>query len=115
MVSAAAAITPADVVLEPSAGTGLLAILAELSGASLVLNELAETRAELLSLLFPGITVTRFDAAHIDDHLDTGIKPKANLLKHGINDFLIVPVQIRLGTQVMVKIVLPATGVPLPG
>ena len=46
--SAAAAITPADVVLEPSAGTGLLAILAELSGASLVLNELAETRAGLL-------------------------------------------------------------------
>ena len=46
--SAAAAITPADIVLEPSAGTGLLAILAELSGASLVLNELAETRAELL-------------------------------------------------------------------
>jgi hypothetical protein len=45
--SAAAAITPADIVLEPSAGTGLLAILAELSGASLVLNELAETRAEL--------------------------------------------------------------------
>ena len=41
----AAAITPADVVLEPSAGTGLLAILAELAGASLVLNELADTRA----------------------------------------------------------------------
>ena len=46
--STAAAITPADVVLEPSAGTGLLAILAELAGASLVLNELAETRAGLL-------------------------------------------------------------------
>jgi len=44
--SAVAAITPADIVLEPSAGTGLLAILAELSGASLVLNELSETRAE---------------------------------------------------------------------
>jgi len=58
--STAAAITPADVVLEPSAGTGLLAILAELSGASLVLNECAETRAGILSLLFPGIAVTRF-------------------------------------------------------
>jgi predicted RNA methylase len=78
--SAAAAITPADIVLEPSAGTGLLAILAELSGASLVLNELAETRAGLLSLLFPGITVTRHDAAHIDDHLDTGIKPSVVLM-----------------------------------
>ena len=34
--SAAAAITPADRVLEPSAGTGLLAILAELAGGSLI-------------------------------------------------------------------------------
>ena len=57
--SAAAAITPTDVVLEPSAGTGVLAILAELWGAKLALNELAETRAGLLSLLFPGIAVTR--------------------------------------------------------
>ncbi len=78
--SAAAAITPDDIVLEPSAGTGLLAILAQLSGASLVLNELSETRAELLSLLFPGIAVTRFDAAHIDDHLDTGITPSVVLM-----------------------------------
>ena len=46
------------VVLEPSAGTGLLAIFAELAGASLVLNELAETRAGLLVTLFPGIAVT---------------------------------------------------------
>ncbi len=76
----AAAITPVDIVLEPSAGTGLLAILAELSGASLVLNELAETRAELLSLLFPGIAVTRFDAAHIDDHLDAGVTPSVILM-----------------------------------
>jgi predicted RNA methylase len=78
--NAAAAITPDDIVLEPSAGTGLLAILAELSGASLVLNELAETRSELVSLLFPGVAVTRFDAAQIDDHLDGGIKPSVVLL-----------------------------------
>src|SRR5665213_160533 len=78
--STAAAITPTDVVLEPSAGTGLLAILAELSGATLALNELAETRAGLLSLLFPGIAVTRHDAAHIDDHLDIGITPSVILM-----------------------------------
>src|SRR5947199_3090300 len=40
----AAAITPGDLVLEPSAGIGLLAIHAELAGGRLVLNELAETR-----------------------------------------------------------------------
>jgi len=78
--SAAAAITRADLVLEPSAGTGLLAILAELAGASLVLNELAETRAGLLGHLFPGIAVTRFDAAHIHDHLDAGVVPSVVLM-----------------------------------
>ncbi|MFC0685426.1 strawberry notch family protein [Novosphingobium clariflavum] len=66
---AAAAITPHDIVLEPSAGTGLLAILAEISGGSLLLNELAETRADLLGQLFPALVATRFDAAQIDDHL----------------------------------------------
>jgi hypothetical protein len=77
---AAAAITPADCVLEPSAGTGLLAVLAELAGASLALNELAQERAALLSLLFPAITVTRFDGAQIDDHLAPGIMPSVVLM-----------------------------------
>ena len=76
----AAGITSADRVLEPSAGTGLLAILAEISGGSLVLNELAATRAGLLSQLFPAISVTRFDAAQIDDHLDAGIVPSVVLM-----------------------------------
>jgi hypothetical protein len=44
VASIAAAITPADVVLEPSTGTRLLAVFAELAGASLVLNEFAESR-----------------------------------------------------------------------
>ena len=78
--SAAASITPTDLVLEPSAGTGLLAILAELAGGSLVLNELAEARAGLLGHLFPGIAVTRFDAAHIHDHLDAGVTPSVVLM-----------------------------------
>ena len=76
----AAAITPADRVLEPSAGTGLLAILAEIAGGTLLLNELAEARAGLLSSLFPALSVTRFDAAQIDDHLDPGLIPTAVLM-----------------------------------
>ncbi|TAH66896.1 MAG: methylase [Rhodopseudomonas palustris] len=71
----AAAITPRDIVLEPSAGTGLLAILAEISGGSLLLNELAGTRADLLAALFPALAVTRFDAAQIDDHLPASAIP----------------------------------------
>jgi hypothetical protein len=76
----AAQISARDLVLEPSAGTGLLAILAEIAGGSLALNELAETRAELLRLLFPGSPVTRFDAAQIDDHLDANLRPSVILM-----------------------------------
>lgn len=76
----AAMITPGDLVLEPSAGTGLLAIFAELAGAELALNELGETRADLLGHLFSTAVVTRFDAAHIHDHLDAGLVPSAVLM-----------------------------------
>ena len=77
---AAAAITPDDVVLEPSAGSGLMAILAQTAGGSLILNELAETRADLLSSLFPAFPITRFDAAQIDDHLATDAVPSVVLM-----------------------------------
>ncbi|WP_430448605.1 strawberry notch-like NTP hydrolase domain-containing protein [Rhodophyticola sp.] len=78
--STAAAITRDDLVLEPSAGTGLLAILAEFSGGKLVLNELGETRAALLADLFPKVLITRFDAAQTDDHLDPAIRPSVILM-----------------------------------
>ncbi len=77
---AAGQVTPSDLVLEPSAGTGLLAVLAEIGGGSLALNELADTRADLLRLLFPGRSVTRFDAAQIDDHLGAGLRPSVILM-----------------------------------
>ncbi|WP_437441252.1 strawberry notch-like NTP hydrolase domain-containing protein [Sphingomonas morindae] len=76
----AAAIAPSDRVLEPSAGTGLLAILAETAGGALILNELADTRADLLGSLFPALAVTRFDAAQIDDHLDAAAVPSVVLM-----------------------------------
>lgn len=76
----AAAITPADRVLEPSAGTGLLAIFAELAGGALVLNELAEARAAVLDQLFVNAGVTRLDAAQINDHLDASVAPSVVLM-----------------------------------
>src|SRR3546814_10477178 len=59
----AAGITPADRVLEPSAGTGLLAILAVIAGGALVLNELADTRAGLLASLLDRKS-TRLNSSH---------------------------------------------------
>ena len=76
----AAGITAGDIVLEPSAGTGLLAILAQIAGGSLILNELAETSADLLSSIFPANPVTRFDAAQIDDHLAPDAVPSVVLM-----------------------------------
>ncbi len=80
VAATAAAMTSADVVLEPSAGTGLLAGFAELAGASLALNELGDTRAELLAFVFPASPVTRFDAANIDDHLHPQLRPSIVLI-----------------------------------
>ena len=70
----AAAVRPGDVVLEPSAGTGMLAVLAECalgskSEGALHLNELSTTRAGLLEALFQGASVTRCNAESIADHL----------------------------------------------
>ncbi|WP_448140512.1 strawberry notch-like NTP hydrolase domain-containing protein [Sphingopyxis fribergensis] len=77
---AAAAIRAGDHVLEPSAGTGMLAVHADLAGAGLALNELAETRADLLELLFSPDIVTRHDAAAIDDRLDPSVSPDIVLM-----------------------------------
>jgi len=80
VAAVAAAIRPGDLVLEPSAGTGLLAIWAELAGAELALNELAEARAGLLARLFPACAVTRHDAEAIHDRLDAALRPSVALM-----------------------------------
>ncbi|OQM76820.1 methylase [Pseudaminobacter manganicus] len=76
----AARVSATDRVLEPSAGTGLMAVLAEIAGGSLILNELAASRADLLASLFPAHDVTRFDAAQIDDHLDPALVPSVVIM-----------------------------------
>ena len=70
----AAAIRPGDVVLEPSAGTGMLAVMAQCAlgdraAGALHLNEYAPTRARLLTKLFPQAVVTAFNAEAIADRL----------------------------------------------
>ena len=70
----AAAIRPGDTVLEPSAGTGMLAVMAECAlrnaaAGKLHLNEVAQTRARLLTRLFPQAVVTAFNAEAIADRL----------------------------------------------
>ena len=69
VASVAAGLTPADFVLEPSAGTGLFGDLRRSSRATLALNELAPTRASLLERLFATAPVSRHDAEQIHDYL----------------------------------------------
>ncbi|PKB13675.1 strawberry notch-like protein [Novosphingobium kunmingense] len=54
-----------DIFLEPSAGTGIIASLAKGTVKQCLLNELEETRADLLEGLFPGAAVYRHDGAKI--------------------------------------------------
>ena len=85
----AAAIRPGDIVLEPSAGTGMLAVMAECalgkrtddarSGDPLHLNEIAAVRAGLLSGLFAHAPVTRHNAESIGDYLP-GLHPTVVLM-----------------------------------
>lgn len=64
---AAAQIRPGDLVLEPSAGTGLMAVVAEACGGVVHLNEISAHRACILDGLFGGAPRTRHDAAYLPD------------------------------------------------
>ena len=75
VASVAAQMTSADVVLEPSAGPGLLAVFAEIAGGRLVLNEIAANRRPILEHSFPGVPVSGYDAASIHDLLSAEHTP----------------------------------------
>lgn len=76
----AAGFLPDELVLEPSAGTGLLAVQAELAGCRLAVNEVADMRAALLGSLFAGSAVSMHDAGHIHDRLDTAVVPSCIIM-----------------------------------
>lgn len=67
LIVGAAALQPGMVVLEPSAGTGNIAVLARLTGASVDTNEIDERRRSLLEL--QGFAPTAFDAERLDNLL----------------------------------------------
>lgn len=76
----AADIQAADHVLEPSAGTGMLAVHARAAGARLSLNELAQTRADMLCSMFGEQITSRFNAEQIDDYLPRTLLPSVVLM-----------------------------------
>ena len=70
-----AAPTSDDDLLEPSAGTGILAASSATTLKSLRLNELDPTRAALLRHVFPQVVITSFDAAKLTSMLPTHYRP----------------------------------------
>ena len=76
----AAQIHAGDTVLEPSAGTGLLAVMAQMGNAKLVLNELAAGRSAMLARLFPKAPLSRHNAEYLADCLDAAHQPTVALM-----------------------------------
>ncbi|MGB3928369.1 MAG: strawberry notch family protein [Sphingobium sp.] len=79
LAAQAARIAKDDHLLEPSAGTGMLAVHALRAGARLTLNERDPNRAALLGKLL-GQQVTVHDAEFINDLLGSGVVPSVVLM-----------------------------------
>ncbi|WP_223278293.1 strawberry notch-like NTP hydrolase domain-containing protein [Nostoc sp. 'Peltigera membranacea cyanobiont' 232] len=80
LVAKAGFIQADDLILEPSAGTGLLAQMAKLHSASLMLNELAPDRSKILRRLFPGTPLFSVNAEQINDYLVGKTQPSVVLM-----------------------------------
>src|SRR4030095_13653889 len=70
---------PSDIILEPSAGTGSLAIWPRAVGARVICNETSLRRNSLLRCVF-NFDAFPFDAEFIDDLLPREIQPTAVLM-----------------------------------
>jgi hypothetical protein len=88
LAARACALATGEFVLEPSAGTGMLAVWAAKAGSRLSLNEISPLRRDCLKAVFPAARVTGHDAELIDELLDPAITPSVVLMNppysHGI-------------------------------
>jgi predicted RNA methylase len=80
LAARAARPSPDDILLEPSAGTGLLAGFASRFGCSLVLNEIDPRRRRCLAHAFPKAALSGHDGELIDDLLDPSVRPTLVLM-----------------------------------
>ena len=79
LAATAAAITPDDLVLEPSAGTGSLIAFAKRIGARVAVNEIDPRRRALLEIV-TGQRASGYDGAQIDDLLSPTTIPSVVLM-----------------------------------
>lgn len=88
LAARAAALRTGELVLEPSAGTGMLAVWADKAEARLALNEISPLRRECLAALFPQAVLSGHDGELLDELLDPALAPTVVLINppysHGI-------------------------------
>ena len=88
LAARACGLVATDHVLEPSAGTGMLGVWADIASAHLALNEISPLRRECLAALFPSAAITGVDGELIDELLDPVVQPGVILMNppysHGI-------------------------------
>ena len=88
LAARACAIRPKELVLEPSAGTGMLAVWAQKSRARLALNEISPLRRECLEQVFPEAAISGHDGELIDELLSPELRPSVVLMNppysHGL-------------------------------
>jgi hypothetical protein len=88
LLARASALRAGETVLEPSAGTGMIAVWAAKAGARPLLNEISPQRRECLACLFPDSMVTGHDGELIDELLDPRHVPSTILVNppysHGL-------------------------------
>ncbi len=71
----AANIASTDIMVEPSAGTGSIAVFGILAGAEVVVNELSPRRAAILAALFPQQRLFTENAEQLNNVLPDSIRP----------------------------------------
>lgn len=88
LAARACAFAPNELVLEPSAGTGMLALWAARARTRLAINEISPLRRDCLRVLFPEARISGHDGELIDELLPSTITPSVVLMNppysHGL-------------------------------
>jgi len=80
LVGLAGSLSHTDIVLEPSAGTGLLVASGARAGCRLLLNEIDPGRRRCLAAAYPGAEFSGHDGELIHDFLDPAVRPSVVLM-----------------------------------
>lgn len=88
LAALAARITDKDMVLEPSAGNGMLAVFAAMNCFDLALNEIDTQRAAILDRIFSEAEISSHNGEQINDRLDPKIKPSVVLINPPFSSYL---------------------------